>query len=69
VTNKPFIRDIVRPLVVLVGAVMLWRGTWGLLNIYMFPESPELSALLSFVIGLVILVMSRNLKYMVGVEE
>jgi hypothetical protein len=30
---------------------MLWRGIWGLADLYLFPNSPTLSYLLSIVIG------------------
>jgi hypothetical protein len=42
-------------LITAVGVVMVWRGIWGLMDIYLFPGQPTLSYGLSIVIGLVIL--------------
>jgi uncharacterized membrane protein len=39
----------------IIGVVMLWRGIWGLIDIYLFPGHPELSNILSIGIGLLIL--------------
>lgn len=38
-----------------VGIVAFWRGMWGLLDMYLFPSSPELSTWASIVLGAVIL--------------
>ena len=35
--------------------IMLWRGTWGLLDTYFFPHSKPTSYSLSVIIGLLIL--------------
>lgn len=42
-------------LVTVAGIVMVWRGIWGLMDIYLFPGNPTLSYTLSILIGLVIL--------------
>lgn len=38
-----------------LGIVIFWRGTWGMLDLYLFPGNPELSYSISIVIGLLIL--------------
>lgn len=44
---------------ILVGAaiIMFWRGLWGLMDKYLFPENPVLSFLVSIFIGLMILLV------------
>lgn len=45
-----------------VGAaiILFWRGIWNLADHYLFPGYPDISALASVVIGLGILIKSRN---------
>ena len=40
--------------------VTLWRGTWGLLDKYLFPNSPQISYLTSISIGLTLLFIFRD---------
>lgn len=42
-------------LIIAIALIMFWRGVWGLLDVYLLPEAPGMSFLLSGVIGLVIL--------------
>ncbi|XP_041372496.1 uncharacterized protein LOC121385781 [Gigantopelta aegis] len=42
--------------------VFYWRGTWELLDVHLFPESPELSNWVSLIIGVVIAVASGLLQ-------
>jgi hypothetical protein len=37
------------------AVVLFWRGVWGLLDIYLFPENLTLSFFVSVVVGLGIL--------------
>lgn len=37
-----------------LAAVMVWRGAWGLMDVYLFPLHQELSFLFSLIMGLVI---------------
>jgi hypothetical protein len=45
----------------LVGfaVIAFWRGVWGLLDIYLYPNNPELSFWTSIAIGLFILVATH----------
>lgn len=38
-----------------VALIMLWRGVWGLMDNYLFPENPDLSFVFSILAGLLIL--------------
>lgn len=41
--------------IILVGIVMIWRGIWSLLDMYLFPGSPLVSYLVSIALGAVLL--------------
>lgn len=45
-----------------VGAaiILFWRGIWNLADHYLFPNSSDISAFASLIIGLGILILSRN---------
>jgi len=43
-----------------VAFVTIWRGTWGLLDKYLFPNSPQTSYLTSISIGLLILFIFKD---------
>ncbi|MEW6592630.1 MAG: hypothetical protein AB1305_02960 [Candidatus Hadarchaeota archaeon] len=40
-----------------IAVVMLWRGLWGLMDIYLFPNNRKKSYWASFIIGLVIIMI------------
>jgi len=42
-------------LLLAIGVVLVWRGLWGLIDIYLFPNNAFLSHGLSLIIGLAIL--------------
>ncbi|MBP6981750.1 hypothetical protein KBB25_03175 [Candidatus Gracilibacteria bacterium] len=46
----------------LVGAaiILFWRGIWNLADEYLFPDHPTLSAFASLMIGMGILILSKN---------
>lgn len=37
------------------GVILLWRGIWGLADLYVFPEHEALSYLISTIVALVML--------------
>lgn len=41
--------------------IMLWRGIWGLLDFYLFPDNRPVSYMTSITIGLIILYSSGRL--------
>ena len=45
----------VNAIVVILAIIMLWRGVWGLLDVYLFPGSPTLSYLISISLGALVL--------------
>jgi hypothetical protein len=42
-------------IIIVLGIIMLWRGVWGLLDIYLFPGSPTLSHLVTIALGILLL--------------
>ena len=40
--------------------VTIWRGTWGLLDRYLFPNSPQTSYLISISIGILLLFIFKD---------
>lgn len=55
-------------IVILFAMVCFWRGTWGLLDIYFFPDNYELSLWISIGMGIILLVITRSLIKEVIVE-
>ncbi len=41
--------------------IMLWRGIWGLLDMFFFPDNRPLSYSLSVIIGLIILFVTGRI--------
>lgn len=48
---------------ILIGSavVMFWRGMWGLLDLYLFPDNPAISYITSLIVGFVILIITHKL--------
>lgn len=44
-----------RTLLTVLGIVMVWRGVWALLDVYLFPNNLLLSYIASIILGLLIL--------------
>ena len=53
--RKTNIVDAVLILVASVAIVSFWRGCWGLMDIFIFPEYPVLSHLITIIFALMIL--------------
>jgi hypothetical protein len=49
--------------VLLVGTavVLFWRGAWGLIDLYLFPDNEVLSYISSLVLGVGILILTHKL--------
>ena len=44
-----------------MSIVCFWRGAWGLMDLYIFPDHEAVSYFVSIVIGIVILYVTRQL--------
>jgi hypothetical protein len=47
-------------IVIDLGAIMLWRGVWGLLDVFIFPENQALSFAISSILGIILLISIRK---------
>jgi hypothetical protein len=57
INKKPSygLRGIFKALSIGTGLILFWRGMWGFLDIYLFPDKPILSYITSAVLGFIIL--------------
>ena len=53
--KKSGLRHFTTILVTAAAVVFFWRGVWGILDHYLFPENPMISNLSSILMGLLIL--------------
>ncbi len=44
-----------------VAVVCFWRGVWGLLDVYLFPNNYALSSWISVIAGLIVLRLMHHL--------
>lgn len=51
------VRQNLRYLFIAAGIVFVWRGIWGLADIYLIPSNPTLSFIVSIGIGIVLLLL------------
>jgi hypothetical protein len=54
------LRYYVRAALFAVATIAFYRGAWGLLDIYLLPSSPLLSAIASCLIGLIFFALYDN---------
>jgi len=50
-----------RIILIAVSVVLFWRGAWGLMDLYVFPENELLSYIVSLVVGIGILFATQKL--------
>jgi len=53
--EKTSLTDVLIIIITSLAIVSFWRGVWGLMDIYLFPENPILSLFISIIIGMTIL--------------
>ena len=53
---------IVETLLLDLSAVFVWRGTWGLMDKYLFPTHPDLSFVFSILLGIALVITIRQLS-------
>lgn len=47
-------------MLIATAVVLFWRGTWGILDLLIFPNNPVVSYLASFVLGIGILAATHK---------
>lgn len=50
-----------RIILIAVSVVLFWRGAWGLMDLYVFPENELASYIMSLAAGLIILFFTRSI--------
>ena len=55
------IKKVVHTLLIALAIVAFWRGVWGLMDIYLFPNNAIVSFSVSLVIGILILSVTEKL--------
>lgn len=52
-------------LVAIVAVVCIWRGIWLLLDVYLVPDAPEISAIISIAVGIgLILLLGKKFHFL-----
>lgn len=50
----------IKILIDFVGIILLWRSTWGLVDMFVFPDQPLLSHLVTAAVGLILLTIDGD---------
>ena len=58
-TKKP---SYIRVLWIAVAVVLVWRGAWGLMDLYIFPDHLLASYIISLALGLIVLFSTHKLS-------
>ena len=53
-------RKNLRIIIDLFGIIIVWRGVWGLLDLFVFPQNHLLSYGVSIVLGFILLLIDGN---------
>ena len=59
--KKRPLKKITFTILIAFAVVSFWRGIWGLMDLYLFPQNQVLSFFVSCIIGLAILYSTKNL--------
>jgi hypothetical protein len=61
--KRSFFSPDIHILMDVIGVILVWRGIWVLTDRYLFPDNPDVSAIISIILGIIILyVENKNLK-------
>lgn len=53
--------SLVHVILIAVAVVLFWRGAWGLMDLYVFPDNDLMSYITSLTMGLIILFFTRRI--------
>jgi len=59
--KKRSIKSIFQVLLIAFAVVAFWRGVWGLLDVFLFPNNYVLSLIISALVGIIILYLTKHL--------
>jgi len=54
-------KKVLQALLIAFAIVSFWRGVWGLMDTYLFPNNYVLSLWISLVLGIILLFWTENL--------
>jgi len=54
-------KKIAHTILIAFAIVSFWRGVWGLMDLYLYPQNPLVSFLISLILGIVILYFTKNI--------
>ena len=55
-------RKLIITLIIMFGIISFWRGIWGLMDIFLFPNNEFLSYFSAFLLGFLILISFNKLS-------
>ncbi|PIO08756.1 hypothetical protein COU59_00260 [Candidatus Pacearchaeota archaeon CG10_big_fil_rev_8_21_14_0_10_34_12] len=55
------IKKVFFTIMIAFAIVSFWRGTWGLMDLYLFPDNLIMSFSISIILGIFILYLTKNL--------
>jgi len=58
--EKRRIRKVLYTIIIAFAIVAFWRGVWGLMDLYLFPNNHTLSLWISVFVGLAILYTTKH---------
>ena len=59
--QKRNLKNIFYTILLAFAIICFWRGVWGFMDLYLFPDNLPLSFSLSILIGILILYLTKNL--------
>lgn len=54
-------KKVANTIMIATGVVLFWRGAWGLMDLYIHPNDPLISYIISLLFGLIILAVTHHL--------
>ena len=59
--NKRNLKTISYTILIAFAIISFWRGIWGLMDLYLFPNNHTLSLGISVLIGLIVLYITKHI--------
>lgn len=59
--KESHIKKIIYTIIIAFAVVSFWRGVWGLMDLYLFPQNHLISYSISLILGILILSLNKNL--------
>ncbi len=59
--KKISVKKVIFAIIIGFAVVSFWRGVWGLMDLYLFPDNLVLSLSVSVLLGMIILYFTKHL--------